>query len=182
MIFITGATICQRPPRVSNGFISEQMTKAAHEFYLGSTPKTYDERQFLYRVMGGHVGNTRKFIQNPDPQGYIYDANDNVTMGVLPREPVLGETRAWDMKYMLDIPNFECDEEKQADVVQVVLFNDKHIDVNLYEWKYVNGLMNIQDKANSPSALWIFETDAKLSFPSARIGHWKSSVHSFASG
>lgn len=95
--------------------------------------------------MGGHVGNTRKFIQNPDPQGYIYDANDNVTMGVLPREPVLGETRAWDMKYMLDIPNFECDEEKQADVVQVYC-------------SMTNILMSTWMSGNMSMALWIFKT------------------------
>lgn len=55
--------------------------------------------------MGGYVGYTRKFIKCPHPQGFIYDSNYKVIVGVLLGDLVLGKMMTWDMEHMLDIEN-----------------------------------------------------------------------------
>lgn len=42
--------------------------------------------------MEGYASNTREFIKDLHPQGHIYDSHSNMIIGVLPREPDLGET------------------------------------------------------------------------------------------
>ena len=70
--------VCQRPLRLSNESHFQAITRVVHEFYHGSTPKACGARVFLYRIMGGRVGNTKETIEGPHPQGYIYGSNGSM--------------------------------------------------------------------------------------------------------
>ena len=129
----------------------EQITRAAYEFYPGSTPQAVGLRAFLYRVMGGHAGDTGNYVQHAHPQGYIYDSNGNVTVGVLPREPVPGEATTWDVEHMLDVERFEVDGARREAVTNEASFNEIDVQIRLNEWKYVNELMDARDGSSSPS-------------------------------
>lgn len=129
----------------------ELITRAAHEFYPGSSQHAQGLRAFLYRVMGGHAGDTGEFVLGPHPQGYIFDSNGNVTVGVLPRDPVPGEATTWDMEHVLDVQRFEVDEVRRGAVASEGSFNEIDVQVRLNEWKYVNGLMDARDGTSSPS-------------------------------
>lgn len=98
------------------------------------------------------------FLKAHTPKVTIYDSNNDVTMGVLPWDSVSCETMTWDIKFMLDIESFNADIDKHTNVTQEVVFNDKniHIRFRLNECKYINGLMDIWDGANSPSMPNVF--------------------------
>jgi hypothetical protein len=53
------------------------------------------------------------------------------------------------MEPMLDVQSIKRDEKRQKNVIEEVLFNDKDIHAKLNEWKYVNGLTYVQDRANN---------------------------------
>lgn len=82
---------------------TEHITRAVHEFYLGSTPKACGGKEFLYRIMKGHAGDTMEFVKGPHLQDYIYDSNGNVGLEVMLCGPIQGEMMIWDIKHMLDI-------------------------------------------------------------------------------
>ena len=67
LLLITGRhKVCQRPSRLSNESHFQAITRVVHEFYHGSTPKACGARAFLYRIMGGHVGDTKETIETPE--------------------------------------------------------------------------------------------------------------------
>lgn len=101
--------------------------------------------------MEGHAGDTGKCVLGPHPQGYIFDSDSNVTMRVLPREPILGEATAWDMDHTLEVTSFEADEGRWAAVATKSSFNKPDVQVRLNEWKYINNLIDVRDGASSPS-------------------------------
>lgn len=136
-------TICQGPPRVSDRPRSKHITRTTHDFYLGSTPKACGDIAFSYRIMGGHVGDTWEFVKGPYHQGYIYDSNGNVAIGVLPRDPILGQTMTWDMENMLDVQNFQRYEERQKVINQEVVFKTK---IFMSSWT----------SGHTSTALWTF--------------------------
>lgn len=74
-----------------------------------------------------------------------------MTIGLLPHDPIAGETMTWDIKHMLDIENFIADANRQTNIIQEVSCNELKVHVRLNKWKSVNGLMDVQDGANSPN-------------------------------
>ena len=67
-------------------------------------------------------GDTREFVKGPHPQGYIYDSNGNVIVGLLPQGPIPCETMTWDMEHMLDVQNFQHDEANKKGVTKLMPF------------------------------------------------------------
>ena len=67
----------------------------------------------------------------------------------MPCKPILSEMTTWDMEHMLDVQSFEVNREWWEVVTQDVSFNDIDFHVRLNEWKYINNLMDVQDKGNS---------------------------------
>jgi len=132
-------------------FTKEMYTRVAHEFYPGSSPQAVGLRAFLYRVVGGHAGENGEYVEGPHPQGYIYDSNGNVTVGVLPREPVPGEETTWDVEHVLDTTSYENDPARQEAITKEASFNEMEVQTRMNEWKYVNGLMDLRDGASSPT-------------------------------
>lgn len=49
----------------------------------------------------------------PHRQCHMYDSNGNMTVGVFPRDLVLGEMVTWDIKHMLDIENLNANTDWQ---------------------------------------------------------------------
>lgn len=70
--------------------------------------------------------------------------------GVLPCKPIPSEMTTWDMEHMLDAQSFEVSQVWREVVTQDVLFNDIDFHVRVNEWKYINNLMDVWDKGNSP--------------------------------
>src|SRR5665213_3516984 len=132
-------------------FTKEMYTRVAHEFYPGSSPQAVGLRAFLYRVVGGHAGENGEYVEGPHPQGYIYDSNGNVTVGVLPREPVPGEETTWDVEHVLDTTSYENDPARQEAITKEASFNEMEVQTRMNEWKYVNGLVDLRDGASSPT-------------------------------
>lgn len=104
----------------------------------------------MYHIMGGHVGDTGEFVKGPHPQGNIYNSKSDVIVGVLTRDPVLGEMITCDLEHMIDIDWSKTDPERQQTDAQEASFNEFKILFRLNEWKYVNGLTAVCDGANTP--------------------------------
>ena len=90
------------------------------------TPKACGERAFLYQIIWGYGGDIGEFIKGPHPQGYMYDTDGHVTVGILPYDPVLGKTTTWGIEHMLDVQNFNAS-AGQTNITQEASFNDKDI-------------------------------------------------------
>lgn len=91
-----------------------------------------------------------------------------MTVGILPRGPVPSEMMTWDLKHMLDVGQFNADLQRLQTVYQEASFNEFKIQVCLNEWKYLNGLMDVCDGANSPT---IQEVLRHTQLPGLAIGN-----------
>ena len=75
-------------------------------------------REFLNQIMASHIGDIGEFVKGPHPQGYISGRNANMIMGILPRELIPNETITLHMEHLLDVQNFERNEERQKGITK----------------------------------------------------------------
>lgn len=60
---------------------------------------------------------------------------------------------------MLNVKFFNADVDRQTNVIQEILFNDKDVHFMLNEWEYINGLLDgVRDVAINGVAWWKFQS------------------------